>query len=389
MSTQIKDVVHFHNGSGGGVWTVIANLLKFSKNPQIRNHVVFTIHLNHKSSFVPPKVQGAASVKIFDYSPKWNFYYTCRQLKKLLTSSEALIVAHDWLELGMVSNLGLPNPVVQFLHGDYPYYYELAKKNNAVIDRFVTVTERIKDNLIKILPERKHHISYIRFPVPIVRGDSMKAKPQNIIFIGRLTRGKGYHLLPMIAKKLCSIVPELRWHVVGEDVEGLKLDVEWDKIVPITFYGTLPNEEVNELLRRMHYIILPSIAEGMPVSIIEAMKAGVVPLVNDISGGLQEIIINGQTGFRIKENDVASYAEKIAALCVNPVEFNRLSVQTRDLANQLFDPVTNTANIESLMRELWIERRNGDIKTATKIYGSRLDQPYLPNSMVCLIRSLS
>ena len=99
--------------------SVIRNLLRFSKNPSIENHVIFTINKDVKPVYTVEHLEGANSQQIFYYSSKWNFYYTCRQLAKLLPDDKAIVVAHDWLELGMMSNLGLQNPVVQFVHGAY------------------------------------------------------------------------------------------------------------------------------------------------------------------------------------------------------------------------------------------------------------------------------
>ena len=118
-------VYHFHNGSGGGVFSVIKNLLEFSQSPDIENHVIYTINKLNQPSYTIGNLKGAASEQIFYYSPKWNFFHTCKLLAKLLPDEKVIIVAHDWLELGLVSNLGLQNKVVMFLHGDYNYYYQL------------------------------------------------------------------------------------------------------------------------------------------------------------------------------------------------------------------------------------------------------------------------
>jgi hypothetical protein len=109
-------IVHFHNGSGGGILSVIRNLLAYRQHPDIENHVIYTINIEQIHDYKINHLVGAASERVFYYSPKWNFYFTCRQLAKLLPDDEALMVAHDWLELAMISNLGLNYPVVQFIN---------------------------------------------------------------------------------------------------------------------------------------------------------------------------------------------------------------------------------------------------------------------------------
>ena len=120
-------IYHFHNGTGGGVFTVIKNLLRFSVDKNIENHIIHAINTQIVPDYVIEPVTGAASQLLYYYTRQNNFYHTCRQLANLLPDDKAIIVAHDWLELGMASNLGLQNPVVQMVHGNYDYYYEIAK----------------------------------------------------------------------------------------------------------------------------------------------------------------------------------------------------------------------------------------------------------------------
>jgi len=162
----MKKVFHFHNGAGGGVLSVVRNLLAYSQDPEIENHVIYTINLEQRSDFKLPKLEGAVTEQIFYFKANWNFYYTCRQLAKLLPDEKAVIVAHDWLELGMVSNLGLQNPVVHFVHGAYTYYYELAVKHSMWVDQYITVAKQISKELHSRIPHRVNDIQYFPFPVP-------------------------------------------------------------------------------------------------------------------------------------------------------------------------------------------------------------------------------
>jgi len=377
-------VYHFNNGNGGGVLSVISNLLAYKQHEEIENHVIYTINRDRFKEFEVPGLVGAASEQVFNYSPKWNFYHTCKQLARLLPDEKTLIVAHDWLELGMVSNLGLQNPVVQFLHGAYDYYYNLAKAHSLSVSKFITVSQNIQDKLQEVLQERTKDIYYLRFPIRPVLATKILTKSNSIIFIGRLSKQKGYHLLPSIAKKVVERLPGLKWHIVGEALHGID-DVHWDENIEVNFYGNIPNEQVLQLLDNMKCFILPSIAEGMPVSLIEAMKAGVVPLVNDLVGGIQEIMNNGETGYKIVGNEINVYAEKIIELFTDVEKWESMSRQCKVKANGLFDPLNNTNAIE----ECFLTAR-GEVKKnkPTRVYGSRLDQPWIPNSIVKMIRNI-
>ena len=381
-------VYHFHNGKGGGVLSVIRNLLRFSNNPLIENHIIYTINKEQTPLFSVEHIEGAVTEQIFYYSPKWNFYYTCKQLAKLLPDDKALVVAHDWLELGMMSNLGLQNRVIQFVHGAYDYYYQLAKLHDASIDLFIAVAQNIKRQLIHAIPHSRNDIDYLRFPVPCIsHGKKEVGDNINIIFIGRLEAAKGYLLLPAIAKKVNQSNSNVHWHIVGSVAEPANENITWDENIGVKHYGNILNNAVLELLKSMQILILPSVAEGMPVIIIEAMKAGVIPLVNNIDGGIQELVIDDKTGYKIENNSIAGYVEKINSLSTDKSQRIKMSYNSVIMANELFDPVINTIAIENKIVEMFATPNKN--KAAVKIYGSRLDEQWVPNYVVNTIRKIS
>ena len=377
-------VFHFLGSGGGGVLSVVCNLLKYSVNADIENHVIYTVNKSVAPHFKPYQLTGAVTEQVFFYSANWNFYYTCKQLLKLLPGPDVLIVAHDWIELGMMSCLGLQNLVIFFVHGDYSYYYQLAEKHEKVIDMFIPVANNIAIKLKNILPYRTADISYLRFPVPEVFYNDGAKKNGNIIFVGRCETEKGYHLLPIIAKRIVDKGINIQWHIAGNEDEHSNDAILWDERIKVSFLGNIPNIELLKLLHGMQVIILPSIAEGMPVSLIEAMKAGVIPVVNDIPGGIQELIVNNETGYKITGNEVDGYVDKIIEVVGNDNTAKYLRQNCITVANQWFDPINNTNTIEEAFVTLNnIPRKK---KLANKVYGSRMDEPWIPNMITRLYR---
>lgn len=368
------DIFHFHNGKKGGVFSVIKNLIKFSNNKNINNHIIFVIKEDDKNSFAQEYVEGAITQKIFYYNSKNNFYYTSKKLAKLLPNKNAVIVAHDWLELGMVSNLGLQNKVICFLHGDYMYYYELAKKHVDSVDLFIAVSKSIEDTLIKNMPEYLSKFKYLRFPVPDVLPNVIINSEINIAFVGRLSNAKGYNLLPKIAMDLRvkNVFPI--WHIFG--IAGEEDAIVWNLDDKVNFYGEVSNDVVLKKMVCMKFFLLPSKAEGMPVSIIEAMKCGVIPLVSNLDGGIQELVMENVTGFKIKIDDSLAYANKIEFLIKNEVDAKRMRNNCIEFSKKMFQPILNTFIIEENIIEI---SKTSKKKHAKKIYGSRLDNPFIPN----------
>lgn len=377
-------IVHFHNGSGGGVLSCIKNIIKYKQDIEIENHVVFTLNERTHSNYQTAELEGAVTNKLFYYSSACNFYYTCRQLLKLLPDQECVIAAHDWLELGMVSNLGLQNPVVFFLHGDYDYYYDLAIKHQASIDRFVCVSKSIQETLITRLPFRKKDIYNLRLPVPDVKPSIRQKRLNKVIFVGRCEEGKGYFLLPAIASKMHKEGYDFEWNIVGEGSTDIERQLIWPKNINVQFYGLLSSDTLLQILSDNDFILLPSIAEGLPLTIIEAMKAGVIPVVNDLPGGLREIVENGETGFRIQNNSIYEFAETLKYLHLNRHVAEYISSQSMGMSNKLFNPQQNTAALEQVFLEAAAGKKS---KSAYKVYGSRLDESWIPNIIVKLLRT--
>jgi glycosyltransferase involved in cell wall biosynthesis len=377
-------IFHFHNGTGGGVLSVIRNLLAFRQSSNIENHVIYTINKEEIPVYSIHHLEGATSERVFYYSSKWNFYHTCRALALLLPDSKSVIVAHDWIELGMISNLGLNNPVIHVLHGDYDYYFQLAQRHEAWIDSFICVSSSIAEELKRRIPERINDIHFIRFPVPEIIGVRVNTINLELVFAGRCEESKGYHLLPLIDAELQKKKIHANWHIAGPGSDQLWAQQQWNKS-RVHFYGNLSPKELTALLLKATAFVLPSIAEGMPLTVVEAMKAGAIPVVNDLKGGLQELVTNNVTGYLVPNNDPLIFAESIAAITADAERSKQISDASVSFAQIHFDPIENTRLNEYCFIQTATHMRKKIVKKTT---GSRLDQPYFPNIIVSILRSL-
>ncbi len=81
----------------------------------------------------------------------------------------------------------------------------------------------------------------------------------------------------------------------------------------------LPGErdDVPEILRRLDCFVLPSLAEGVSNTILEAMASGLPVIATDV-GGNGELVESGRTGELVKPADVDAMAQKIAAYAIEP-----------------------------------------------------------------------
>jgi glycosyltransferase involved in cell wall biosynthesis len=93
-------------------------------------------------------------------------------------------------------------------------------------------------------------------------------------------------------------------------------------------------DDVPEILAGADIFALPTRWEGLPLSIIEAMHAG-LPVVATRVGGIPELVEDGRTGFLVPRGDVAAFAEALGKL-LDPELRRKMGEAGRDRARRLF-----------------------------------------------------
>ena len=118
----------------------------------------------------------------------------------------------------------------------------------------------------------------------------------------------------------------------------------------VRYLGWISEKERDLLLRKTDIFILPSYAEGMPMSILEAMSYS-IPVISTFVGGIPELISDGESGFLITPGDIDALYQRLASLVKNEKlrsEFGLkagLIVKSKhniDIVSQKIDTVYNT-----------------------------------------------
>lgn len=134
--------------------------------------------------------------------------------------------------------------------------------------------------------------------------------------VGRLAPEKNHVLL---VQALASVLgPSLRLVVVGDGREaGAIARAAAD--AGATPWVHLPGarSDVPRLLGALDAFALPSLTEGLPLSVLEAMAAG-LPVVASAVGGVPDVISNGEDGWLVPPRDAAALRERLLALRADP-----------------------------------------------------------------------
>ena len=147
-----------------------------------------------------------------------------------------------------------------------------------------------------------------------------------IVFVGRLSKEKGVELLADTAK----LLPECKFVVAGNgpDDECLK------NIPNITLKGFLTGDELSSLMANAKLLIAPSVCyENCPLSILEAHSMG-VPVVTMNSGGMAELVENGQTGVLASSPDAEAVA-RATRKCLDEENYETLKANCKAISEQI------------------------------------------------------
>jgi glycosyltransferase involved in cell wall biosynthesis len=183
------------------------------------------------------------------------------------------------------------------------------------------------------------------------RGPAASRERPLIVAVGRLKAPKDFLTL---VRALAKLVPDsFDAVIVGDGPDRTLLE---DEIARLDLAGRVrlagERRDVPELLAAADVFALSSSSEGMPVSVLEAMAAG-LPVVASRVGGVPEQVVDGETGLLVDAGDVEDLAEALARLVGDGELRRRLGAAGRARAEAAFDlEPFRRAHLELYSREL-------------------------------------
>ena len=116
-----------------------------------------------------------------------------------------------------------------------------------------------------------------------------------------------------------------------EELKSLSRELELDDIVHFT--GPIVEEDFLKEFLQSYIFLLPSIAELLPVCLMESQSVG-LPSVATAVGDTNKIILDGKSGFIVRSQDADGLAEKLTYLINNPLKWPEMgSVGRRHIEN--------------------------------------------------------
>ncbi|MDD6893139.1 MAG: glycosyltransferase, partial [Lactobacillus sp.] len=171
-------------------------------------------------------------------------------------------------------------------------------------------------------------VKIYRIPGPIVSDavlnaphvDFKKRERDLVVMVARLSPEKQQDHLLSAWPKILRAVPDAHlelWGYANDNFDQkLKEQVKAEHLEnSVTFCGY--TTDVNAVYERAQLLILPSRAEGLPLSLVEAQSHGLPIVANDIKYGPADVVIDHQDGLLTKNGDIDGLAQAIISLLTN------------------------------------------------------------------------
>ncbi len=151
-----------------------------------------------------------------------------------------------------------------------------------------------------------------------------------IIFIGRLVEEKNIGALIEAVSNL-----NVRLMIIGDGPLRSELEAKAAKArADILFLGRIPYSDLPGYIRRSTLFVLPSLWEGQPKALLEAMACG-VPVAGGDSPGIRELVTHGETGY-LCETSASGIRDAITSLLADESLRKRLGANGREFVVQNF-----------------------------------------------------
>ena len=181
--------------------------------------------------------------------------------------------------------------------------------------------------------------------------DFLKAPPPKLpqqaqfVCVGRLCDEKAQVLLVEAAHELRKQGLDFKVVLAGDgplrgQIDAMIRENGLSDVVTVT--GWISTGRVKEELSQARFLVLPSLIEGLPVAIMEAMAFG-RPVISTYVAGIPELVENGESGWLVPAGDVASLVRAMAAAVSTPVA----KIENMGMAGRMRVCANHDANIEA------------------------------------------
>ena len=175
----------------------------------------------------------------------------------------------------------------------------------------------------------------------------------NVLMLGQLCERKGTSDLLKAIPIVLKTIPDAVFYLAGDgDIEKYrKIALENGLDSNVKFPGWVKDVEKEKLLKKCGTFILPSYAEGMPMSVLEAMSYGLATISTN-AGGIPQIIEQNISGLRIEAGNIDEIAITLIDILLHEEKRRALGLAGRNRIKNEFDLEKNIVKLEEIYKVL-------------------------------------
>jgi len=161
-----------------------------------------------------------------------------------------------------------------------------------------------------------------------------------VLFVGGLDRAHAFKGIPVLLEAIAR-VPAVRAQIVGDGDLRPQYEAQTRSLGiadRVAFLGAISDAMLPAVYQSADVLVLPSTArsEAFGVVLLEAMASGIPVIASDLPG-VRTVIAEGETGFLVPPDDVATLAERLADLVGNPERRHRMGATARRRVEEWYD----------------------------------------------------
>lgn len=269
-----------------------------------------------------------------------SFSNALRALKLIKDTIKPEVIINSNAALISLLTPYLPNDikVITVSHSLKYIEADTAGLNNKYIDSIIALSEHAKCYLshrFNLKNDERVTVIY-NFMRPkigseVILRNKLNADPINIVFAGGGSPVKSPDIVAQIVKRMLSTNLNFRFVWIGASLAPLhKISIYknlyelFQKDKRLIFTGKLSRIEAQEYIEKANIYLFPSRREGCPMSLLEAMRVGTIPIVADYSHANIEIIKDNNNGYVINHEDIDGFVKRISDIIINHIRYKHV-----------------------------------------------------------------
>lgn len=219
------------------------------------------------------------------------------------------------------------------------------------VAQWIAISQAQKDIHVRMgVPEDKINVIH-HFIEPNVATPSF-AKAKDVLFVGRLSKEKGVHILLEAWGKIKASSALLRIVGDGPELLPLQAQVMRENITGVVFEGFKQSSEMSEIWEETLFSVVPSIwEETFGLTVLEAWNQGRPVLASRI-GSLPELINDGSTGWLAKPASADAWAHQLDHALSNRDNIQKMGQEGYRQLSQRFSKASWHRKIETTFSRL-------------------------------------